>query len=81
MGKQIKVRKADRNHAHVVEKDIAKKALKAAKELEKMPMPSREEIAAIYKDAMEEAKKLQKLLKPEWFVKDVDEPGKKKKKI
>jgi hypothetical protein len=45
-----------------------------------MPVPSREEIARIYKDAMEEAKKLQKLLKPEWFVKDVDEPGKRKKK-
>ncbi|MEM2916141.1 MAG: hypothetical protein QXT19_02180 [Candidatus Woesearchaeota archaeon] len=59
---------------------IGKKALVAAKELEKIPEPSREEIVKIYKEGMHEAERLQKLLKPEWFVKDIDKPGKKLRK-
>jgi len=57
-------------------KDISKKALAAAKELEKIPMPSREEIVKYYKEGLEEAKRLQRLLKPVWFVDDTDKPGK-----
>ncbi len=72
--------KIKKDHRHVVEKSLAKKALAAAKEIEKLPEPTKKEIVAVYKDALEEARRLQKLLKPEWFVKDVDKPGKKKKK-
>ncbi len=59
---------------------IEKKALAAAKELEKIPEPSKEEIVEIYKEGIHGAERLQKLLKPEWFVKDIDKPGKKLKK-
>jgi len=59
---------------------VEKKALAAAKELEKIPEPSKEEITKIYKEGMEEVPRLQKLLKPEWFVEDVDKQGKKLKK-
>ena len=64
-----------RGHTHVVPKDLVKKALKAAKELEQVPMPSKEDIVRIYKEGLEEAKRLQKLLKPEWFVEDKDKPS------
>ena len=73
-----KIRKG--SHKHVIPKDIAKQALKAAKELEKLPAPTKQEIVRLYKDGLEEAKRLQKLLKPEWFVKDVDKSAKRKKK-
>jgi hypothetical protein len=77
-GVVTKIKKA--THKHVVPKDIAKKALKAAKELEQIPMPSREDVVKVYKEALEESKRLQKLLKAEWFVKDVDRPGRKLKR-
>ena len=48
------------------------KALARAKELEKLPDPSREEIVSIYKDALEQAEKLNKLLEPQWFIRDED---------
>jgi hypothetical protein len=60
----------------VASKDISKRALAAAKELEKIPMPTREEIVKYYKEGLEEAKRLQRLLKPAWFVDDTDKPGK-----
>ncbi len=69
-----------RRKNNLIKKGIAKKALAAAKELEKIPAPSEKEIVAVYKKAFEEAKRLQKLLKPEWFVKDTDKPARKKKK-
>ncbi|MBS3147626.1 hypothetical protein J4219_01955 [Candidatus Woesearchaeota archaeon] len=47
------------------------KALARAKELERLPDPTNEEIAAIYKDAMEKAGELNKLLEPCWFINDV----------
>jgi hypothetical protein len=59
---------------------VEKKAISAAKELEKIPEPTKKEIAEIYKEGMEEAQRLQKLLKPEWFVEDTDKPGRKLKK-
>lgn len=59
---------------------IVKKALAAAKELEKLHEPSQKELVALYKEGLEHAKELQKLLKPEWFVADKDKPGKKLKK-
>lgn len=62
------------------------KALAKAHELEKVPMPTRQEIVKIYKEGMEEAEKLRKLLKPEWFMKDTDvkktkSPSRKKKTL
>lgn len=74
---RVKIKK---DHRHVIEKNLVKKTLAAAKELEKIPEPTEKEIVSIYKDALEEARRLQKLLKPEWFVKDVDKPGKKLRK-
>ena len=53
-------------------KKEVRKALVRAKELEKIPTPTKEEIVSIYKEGMNEAEKLRKLLKPEWFVKDED---------
>ncbi len=55
---------------------IEKKALSRAKALEKIPEPSKEDIVRLYKEGLREAERLQKLLKPEWFVKDVDKAGK-----
>jgi hypothetical protein len=52
-----------------MKKDV-RKAMEKAKELEKIPVPSKEEIVAIYKEGLEEAEKLRKLLKPQWFVHD-----------
>lgn len=51
-------------------KKEVRKAMERAKELEKIPVPTKEEIVAIYKDGLEEAEKLRKLLKPQWFVHD-----------
>ena len=51
-------------------KKEVRKAMEKARELEKIPVPTKEEIVAIYKDGLEEAEKLRKLLKPQWFVKD-----------
>lgn len=66
-------------HKHI-HPNITKKALAGARELEKIPMPSKEDVVKVYKEALEEAKRLQKLLKPEWFVKDIDRKGRKLKK-
>ncbi|HLF54209.1 MAG TPA: hypothetical protein VI612_00625 [Candidatus Nanoarchaeia archaeon] len=61
-----------------------RKALAKAKELEKIPYPSKEEIVKVYKDGLEEAERLRKLLKPAWFILDEKEArllsGKKDKK-
>jgi len=57
-----------------------RKAMQKAKELEKIPFPTKEEIVAIYKDGLEQAEKLRKLLKPEWFMLDEKEIKKTKKK-
>ncbi len=53
-------------------KKEVQKALAKAHEIEKVPVPTRQEIVKIYKEGMEEAEKLRKLLKPEWFIKDTD---------
>lgn len=51
-------------------KKEVKEALKVAKELEKQePMP-REKVVEIYKEGIETAQSLQKLLKPDWFLKE-----------
>jgi hypothetical protein len=55
-----------------VKKGLAKKALAAAKELEHVHEPSRAEITHIYKEGLQHARELQKLLKRAWFVKDTD---------
>ena len=67
-------------------KKEVQKALAKAHEIEKIPVPTRKEIVAIYKEGMEEAEKLRKLLKPEWFIKDTDakrasSPSRKKKTL
>jgi len=59
---------------------IVKDALKAAKALEKIPVPSDKDIAALNKAGLSHAQQLQQLLKPEWFVKDTDVSSKKKAK-
>lgn len=56
------------------------KALARAKELERLPDPTNEEIAAIYKDAMEKAGELNKLLEPCWFINDTHKQQPKKAK-
>ncbi len=60
-------------------KKKVKQAMKAAKKLEKIPVPSDKELLKIYKDAKSSVQRLNKLLKPQWFVKDKDKPKKKKK--
>lgn len=65
------------HHNH---KKLVKKALAEAKKLEKIPEPKSKEITKVYKQGLEHAHELQRLLKSEWFVKDVDKPNKKKKK-
>ncbi|MBW2970301.1 hypothetical protein KY309_01405 [Candidatus Woesearchaeota archaeon] len=67
-------------------KKEVRKAMQKAKEIEKIPVPTKEEIVAIYKDGMKQAEKLRKLLKPQWFVKDVHKkkgrsPTRKKKSL
>jgi len=52
-------------------KKEVRNAMERAKELEKIPLPSKEEITAIYKEGLEEAEKLRKLLKPQWFIADI----------
>lgn len=54
-----------------------KEAMKLAKELEKIPEPTDKDIVNIYKEAKDSVNRLQKMLKPEWFVED---PADKKKK-
>ncbi|VVB81542.1 Uncharacterised protein [uncultured archaeon] len=53
-------------------KKEVRKAMVKAKEIEKIPVPTKEEIVSVYKEGMEEAEKLRKLLKPQWFVRDTD---------
>ena len=67
-------------------KKEVRKAMEKAKELERIPVPTKEEIVAIYKEGLEEAEKLRKLLKPQWFVRDEDvkksrSPSRKKKTL
>ncbi len=67
-------------------KKEVRKAMEKAKQLEKIPVPSKEEIVTIYKEGLEEAEKLRKLLKPQWFVRDTDvkksvSPSRKKKTL
>ena len=49
-------------------KKEVRKAMEKAKQLEKIPAPTKQEIVSIYKEGMEESEKLRKLLKPAWFV-------------
>jgi len=51
-------------------KSELEEARKKAKELEQKPLKSMENIVDIYKEGMEEAEKLRKLLRPEWFIDD-----------
>ena len=60
-------------------KKEVRKAMVKAKALEKIPVPTKQEIVSIYKDGLEEAEKLRKLLKPEWFIRDTDVKKKRKK--
>jgi len=53
-------------------KKEVRQAMVKAKELEKIPTPTKEETVKVYKEGMEEAEKLKKLLKPEWWVEDKD---------
>jgi len=55
-------------------KKTVKEALKKAKELEKKPVPTKAEVLSIYKEGITSAQKLNKLLKPAWFVSDKHTP-------
>ena len=61
-------------------KKEVRKAMEKAKEIEKIPVPTKQEIVSIYKEGLEEAEKLRKLLKPEWFIRDTDAKKSKRKK-
>ncbi len=65
---------------NVTMKKEVRKAMEKAKELEKIPVPTKQEIVSIYKDGLEEAEKLRKLLRPEWFMHDTDAKKRKRKK-
>jgi hypothetical protein len=60
-------------------KKEVRKAMEKAKKIEKIPVPTKQEIVSIYKDGLKEAGKLRKLLKPEWFMHDTDAKKKRKK--
>jgi len=63
-------------------KKVVKEAMARAKELEKKPVPRKEDVLKIYKEGLEEAKKLNKLLKPSWFISDTHKvPSRKKKTL
>ena len=88
--RKYKKNKNQNNITHNMKRDEQlEKARKKAKELEKTPIPTTEEIVEIYKDGMEEAEKLKKLLKPQWFLDDkclktkksLDKPTRKKKSL
>ncbi|MFC1774987.1 hypothetical protein ACFLZN_01580 [Nanoarchaeota archaeon] len=57
-----------------------KEALRKARKLEKHEPMSREEAVSTYKHGISLSEKLRKLLRPSWFVKDLDSKKKKKKK-
>lgn len=59
----------------------SERAMKLAKELEEEELPSDEEIVRIYKEGLEEAAKLNKLLKPAWFIRDPHSSTRKKKSL
>ncbi|MEM3154031.1 MAG: hypothetical protein QW165_00490 [Candidatus Woesearchaeota archaeon] len=61
-------------------KKEVRKAMEKAKELEKIPLPSKQEITTIYKEGMQEAEKLRKLLKPAWFMHDTGVKKRRRKK-
>jgi len=63
----------------IMKKEI-RQAMVKAKELEKIPSLTKEEIVAVYKEGLEEAEKLRKLLKPQWFIHDTDVKQKKAKR-
>ncbi len=62
------------------EKKEVKKALKKAKELEKEHILTPKEEVGVQREAISLSEKLQKLLKPAWFVKDVHKRKAVKKK-
>ena len=53
-----------------IQDERVKEALKKAKELEKEPPLSPEDVVRIYKDGTEQTTILNKMLKKVWFVKD-----------
>ncbi|MBI4016304.1 MAG: hypothetical protein HY363_01260 [Candidatus Aenigmarchaeota archaeon] len=57
-----------------------KEALRKAKELEKEPITSNEELVKLYQENMERSEELKKLLKKEWFVHDTDIQSKMQRK-
>ena len=57
----------------ILDKPNVKKSLEKARELEQQQLPPEEEIVTMYKKDLEQAVKLQKLLKPAWWISDTDE--------
>lgn len=57
--------------------DLLARARAEAKRLEEQPEPVTD-VVKVYKDGLNEAEKLKKFLKAEWFVRDDDEAGRKR---
>lgn len=57
-----------------------KDAMKRAKKLEKIPKPKDKEILKIYKDAKTSIQRLNKLLKPQWYLGTTTPKSSKRKK-
>ena len=61
-----------------LKKKEVKEALKKAKELEKERILTPKEETGIQREAVSLSEKLKKLLRPEWFIKDIHKRPKKK---
>ncbi len=63
----------------MVKKKVVK-AMKAAKKLEKIPMPKDKDLLKVYKDTKQSIQRLNKLLKPQWYLDDTTNKKKIRKK-
>jgi uncharacterized protein affecting Mg2+/Co2+ transport len=63
----------------MVSKKTIQKALEQAKNLEKQEIPPEEEIVRSYKEDIEKATNLAKLLKPSWWISDTHKKPTRKK--
>ena len=63
----------------MVKKKVVK-AMKAAKKLEKIPVPKDKELLKVYKDTKQSIQRLNKLLKPQWYLDDTTKRSSKRKK-
>ncbi|MBD3319429.1 hypothetical protein GF342_05995 [Candidatus Woesearchaeota archaeon] len=55
-----------------------RRAMKKAHDLEKHKLLDKKEVVSVYKEGISLSEKLKKLLRPSWFVKDLDSKKRKK---